>query len=276
MGSAMTRWRALVSDRQRPGGGQGPGGPGRMAENLREAGRRDMTRTPVFEAVIAGLGPERTVVDIGAGPGRYSLPLARAACRVWAVEPGETMRRYLQEDSGALPVEAVERITVIAGTWPDARAQVPVVEVALASLVIQFCPDAGGFLQAMEAVASRRCVLAIRVGQMDPLAAALWPRFHPERHGPRQPVLADLLQVMEEMGIRPEVRTHEAVRAYGRYASREEAASRLAAMLHLESATDLARLNAELTSLLVPAEGGWRSAEPVLEAVVSWSPRPSA
>jgi len=276
MGTAAARWTELVSNRHRPGGGPGRGGPGRMAENLREAGRRDMTRTPVFEAVVAGLGPERTVLDIGAGPGRYTLPLARAGCRVWALEPGEQMRQFLKEDAAALPAEASGRITVVAATWPEARDTVPVVEVALASLVIHFCPDAAGFLAAMEAAATRRCVLAIRVGQMQPLVAALWPRFHPERPLPGQPVLADLLGVMEEAGIHPDVHRHEAVRAYGRYASRDEARSQLAAALHLEDDADLARLDTELGPLLVPAEGGWRAAEPMHEAVVSWTPRRTA
>lgn len=274
MGASAARWTELVSHRHRQPGGPGRGGPGRMAENLREAGRRDMTRTPVYQAVVEALGPERTVLDIGAGPGRYTLPLARAGCRVWALEPSDVGRGYLREDAAQLPPEAAAAITVLAETWPDGRAAVPPVEVALASLVIHFCPDAAGFLTAMEAAASRRCVLAIRVGQMQPLLATLWPIFHPEEPLPRQPVLADLLAVMDELGIRPEVHRHQAMRAYGRYASREEARDHLVAALHLEGAPALERLDAELAGRLVPTDdGGWRAAEGVQEAVVTWRPR---
>lgn len=275
MGQAAARWSELVSARHRTGGM--PGGAGRMAQNLREAGRRDMTRTPVFSTVIEACGPDRTVLDIGAGPGRYTLPLAKAGCRVWAVEPGEVMRQYLEEDRQRLPAEAAGRIQVVAGAWPQARSAIPEVEVALASLVVHFSADAVGFLQGMQQAATRRCVLAIRVGQMEPLAARLWPVFHPERPAPLQPVLADLLAVMREMDIHPDVQEHEAVRAYGgRYASRQEARARLASILHLESEADLARLDAKLQEALVPDGDGWRTGEPVREAVVSWAPPRSA
>jgi SAM-dependent methyltransferase len=270
MGAAATRWAEMVSARHREGGI--PGGPGRMAQNLREAGRRDMTQTPAFQAVLAACGPERTVVDIGAGTGRYTLPLARAGCRVWAVEPSEQMRVYLEEDRGALPAEAAARIRVVTGNWPEAEAEVPPVEVALASLVIHFYPDAVGFLEGMGRAATRRCVLAIRAGQMEPLAARLWPLFHPDRPAPAQPVLRDLLAVMEEAGLRADVETHAPARPYGRYRSREEARSRLAAMLRLDSDADLARLDTELRGLLVADGDGWRGGDPVEEALVSWTP----
>ena len=249
------------------------GGADRMARNLREAAQRDMTRTPVFDAVIQACGPERTVLDIGAGPGRYTLPLAGAGCQVWALEPAEAMLRYLEEDRAALAPEAAGRITPVVGPWPQSRDRVPPVEVALASLVVHFCPDPVGFLAAMGDVARRRCVVAIRVGQMEPLLPILWPRFHPDQDRPRQPVLADLLDVMGEMGLHPDVHIHAALRPYGRYGSREEARERLAAMLRIEDTADLARLDAELQTLLVPDGDRWRSTETVDEAVVSWAPR---
>ena len=162
---------------------------------------------------------------------------------MWAVEPSEQMRVYLEEDRGALPPDASARIRVVTGNWPEVQAEVPPVEVPLASLVIHFYADAAGFLEGMGRAATRRCVLAIRAGQMEPLAARLWPLFHPDRPAPAQPVLRDVLAVMEEVGLHPDVQTHAPARPYGRYPSREEARSRLAAMLRLESDADLARLD---------------------------------
>lgn len=279
MGAAAERWTALVGNRTRgegprPGGrGMGPGpGPG-MAERLREDASRDMTRAPLYQAVLAALGPERTVLDIGAGPGRYSLPLARAGCRVWAVEPGDPMREILEADRARLAPEAAARLTVVAGAWPESRDAVPPVEVAFASLVIHFCPDAPAFLRAMSAAASRRCLLAIRERQMNPLVETLWPRFHPERPFPRQPVLADLRAVLEEVGISAEVQVHEAMRRYGHFASREEARSQLAGMLGVEGPDDLTRLDEALDGLLTPgADGGVAAGEPVREGLLEWTP----
>ena len=277
MGLAAERWMALVANRTRGDGpspgarGMGPG-PG-MAERLREDASHDMTRAPLYQAVLAGLGPERTVLDIGAGPGRYSLPLARAGCRVWAVEPGDPMRQVLEADRATLAPEAAARLTVVAGAWPESRAVVPPVEVAFASLVIHFCPDAPAFLRAMSAAASRRCLLAIREGQMNPLVEALWPRFHPDRPFPRQPVLSDLRAVLEEVGILAEVRVHGAMRRYGHFASREEARTRLAGMLGVEGPDDLARLDEALDGQLTPGEdGGVAAGEPVREGLLEWTP----
>ena len=162
---------------------------------------------------------------------------------MWAVEPSEQMRVYLEEDRGALPPDASARIRVVTGNWPEVQAEVPPVEVALASLVIHFYADAAGFLKGMVRAATRRCVLAIRAGQMEPLAARLWPLFHPDRPAPTQPVLRDVLAVMEEVGLHPDVRTHAPARPYGRYPSREEARSRLAAMLRLDPGSQTAAMD---------------------------------
>ena len=274
---AAARWARLVAHRRSgrspfPGRGEGP--PAGMAAGLRAASRRDMTRTPLFQAVVGALGPERTVLDLGAGTGRYTVPLARAGCRVWALEPSDGMREHLAEEMAALSLEEAARVHVVPRGWPEGRDAVPPVEVALASLVVHFSEDAVGFLQAMEAAATRRAVLAIRAGQMHPLAERLWPRFHPERPFPAQPILADLVDVLHEMGVEPEVGVHEAVRTYGRYATLEDARREAARMLDLTELDDLARLDAELPSALVQGDDGWRAdAAPVHEAVVSWAPR---
>jgi SAM-dependent methyltransferase len=277
--SAALRWSRLVAQRRAAagdacapgvGGARGAG----MAERLRAASRRDMTETPVFAAVVGALGPERSVLDIGAGTGRYTVPLARSGCRIWALEPSAAMRDHLAEELAALSAEERARVQVVARAWPEGRGAVPGVEVALASLVVHFCPDCVGFLEGMEAVASRRCVVAIRAEQMHPLGERLWGRFHPDRPFPRQPVLADLLDVLRELGMTPEVQLHPALRPYGRYGSWEEARREAARLLELSTPEALERLDAELQGTLERDGDDWRVAgAPVREAVVSWTPR---
>ncbi len=277
-GPAAARWRSLVERRR----GEGPGGRdaqpcnlGTMAQRLRRDGARDMTATPVFQAVCEALGPERTVIDLGAGTGRYAVPLARAGCRVWAVEPSPLMRQHMVEALAAEDAQVRGRVTIVAGSWPEAVAGLPRAEVALASLVVHFHPDAPAFLRAMTAAATDRCVLAIRADQHHPLALRLWPRFHPDDPFPAQPVAHDLEAVLAEIGVRPQVTVHSAERPYGRYASQEEAVRQVAGILALCEPADLAALEAEVAALLRRdgEDGSWLAdLPPVREALVAWKP----
>jgi cyclopropane fatty-acyl-phospholipid synthase-like methyltransferase len=60
--------------------------------------------------------PGAKVLDIGSGPGPVTIPLARRASAVTAVEPAEGMRRVLEERIAA---EGVTNITVAAKKWEE-------------------------------------------------------------------------------------------------------------------------------------------------------------
>lgn len=134
-----------------------------MMEGLRSSqDSRDAEDTPIFQEVLSHLGPERTVVDIGAGVGRYTIPLGEIGCHVWAIVPSQPMQAHL------LQALAAKRLAVavhtLPGFWPD--VVVPVAEVALAAFVIHFSLCPREFVQAMEAAAIERCVVAIHVDPM--------------------------------------------------------------------------------------------------------------
>jgi SAM-dependent methyltransferase len=164
---------------------------GWMAEGLTAAYRRGgAERTPLFQLVVQHLGPERTVADIGAGVGRFTVPLARHGCRVWAVEPAEEMRERLRRHLEEAGLTA--QVQVVAKGWPG--APVPPVEVALASYVLQLAEDPVAFVRALDRVATRQVILALHVDPMPmpeimarltgrplnhrpPLFDQLWPRI---------------------------------------------------------------------------------------------------
>jgi len=133
--------------------------------------RRD---EPTLEALRALVRPEDTVLDIGAGGGRYALPLALETRRVTAIDPSDGMLRVMRE---GLAEHAINNVEVVAGRWP-AVASGLAADVALISHIGYDVEDIGPFLDAMEAAARRLCV-AVLLEQPPPTEAdRLWPDVH--------------------------------------------------------------------------------------------------
>lgn len=169
-----------------------------MAQGLRRSSEeQDMTQSPIFQEVLKHLGEDRTVVDIGAGVGRFTAPLAAQDCKVTALEPSVEMRRNL--DQVLQEQNLTSQVRIIPESWPT---PFPITaEVALASFVIQFAPDTQKFIVAMEHAASRRCVLVVHVDQMFGLIRELWPQFHGEPAPQPMLVFSDIYPQLLHMGI---------------------------------------------------------------------------
>ena len=134
------------------------------------------------EALRALVRPDETVLDIGAGGGRYALPLALHAREVVAVEPSEAMREVLAEGMGE---HGIDNVRVVDSRWP--AGEPPHADVALISHVGYDIEDFGPFLDAMEAAASRLCI-AVMLSKPPPSRAnPFWEAVHGE---PRDPLPA--------------------------------------------------------------------------------------
>src|SRR5690242_11556019 len=123
--------------------------------------RRD---EPALEILRSLVQPTDVVLDIGAGGGRYALPLALECRQVVAIEPSAGMRRVLAE---GMAEHGIANIDVVDGRWPDtARSG----DVALISHIGYDIEDIGSFLDGMEAHAARLCV-AVLLSQPPPTEA---------------------------------------------------------------------------------------------------------
>jgi SAM-dependent methyltransferase len=133
--------------------------------------RRD---EPTLERLRAIVQPTDTVLDIGAGGGRYALPLALIAKEVVAIEPSEGMRRVL---SAGLTEFGIRNVKILDGRWPAVAENVSG-DVSLMSHIGYDVEDIGPFLDAMESATRRVCV-AVLLGHPPPTEAdRLWPAVH--------------------------------------------------------------------------------------------------
>ncbi len=127
---------------------------------LRNEGRR------VAQAVLASacqVVAHATVLDIGAGTGIWSVPLANWAARVTALEPSPAMRAQLEKAVAAAGVG--DRVTIDPRAWPG--IEIPKHDVALCAHVLYGIADFRGWIEAMTASARELCVLLLRAPAAD-------------------------------------------------------------------------------------------------------------
>jgi SAM-dependent methyltransferase len=143
--------------------------------------RRD---DPTLERLRTLVQPDDVVLDIGAGGGRYALPLALACREVIAIEPSEGMRKVLAESLAEFGIQNVQSVD---GRWPGDATGIAG-DVALISHIGYDVEDIGPFLDAMESAARRLCV-AVLLSEPPPTQA---DNFWPAVHGVERAVLPSL------------------------------------------------------------------------------------
>jgi CTP:molybdopterin cytidylyltransferase MocA len=237
----------------------------------------DREGDPVLEALRAHARPGDTWLDIGAGAGRYALPIARSVRRVIALDPSTSMLGALRESMGEHGIENVE---VIEGRWPavvednDALASDLPVDVSLIAHVGYDVEAIGPFLDAMERATDRECVALLMERSPASLAERFWPPIHGERRIalPALPAFVDLLRAR---GREPSVRTVESARRH--WASRDELEPFVRRQTWVAPGTEKDRRMQELIDeWLVPNDDGTVDlsvAEPLTVGLVSWAPR---
>lgn len=148
-----------------------------------------------MELLDGHVGSDATVIDVGAGPGRYTIPLAEIARAVIAVEPSPIMTGFLREN---LAAKSLGNVSVVPRRWED--AEVPTADFVVCSHVLYNVLDIGEFLLKLNAHARRGCFIVHHRQQFDYLAGALWPLVYGEPLAP-VPVFDSLLDVLSEVGI---------------------------------------------------------------------------
>jgi SAM-dependent methyltransferase len=154
-----------------------------------------------------------TVLDVGCGGGRSSLPLVPPASELVGVDHDPAM---LEAFADAARRAGVARRT-IEGRWPDVAPVTPVADVVICHHVLYNVADVVPFVHALTEHA--RLAVVVEIPTRHPMSAwtAAWTHFwHLER--PDGPTDDDLVAVLRELAVDPEV-SHGPRASLSRHAS---------------------------------------------------------
>ncbi len=169
----------------------------RRASSFNEMTRQRSDQQDRFLELVSSVVDKGTMVmDVGSGVGRHSIPLAKIAKEVIAIEPSEQMGKYLESNVEA---EGIRNIRVIRSTW-EKTSQMEPVQVVICSHVIYSIEDIVPFVQKVSDHADKYCFFMIRANQVDGHLSELWKLVHGTEREP-EPNLMDFYNLLHQIGI---------------------------------------------------------------------------
>ena len=234
----------------------------------------DRTGDAVLDALRAHALPTDTWLDIGAGAGRYALPIARGVREVVAIDPSPSMLAALRD---AMATFGIPNVRALEGRWPLDDVGSIESDVSLIAHVGYDVEAFGSFLDAMERATRRTCLAVMMERTPASTAEPFWPPVHGE---PRValPALPALVDLLVARGRSPSVEIPETSRR--RWASREELERFVRRQTWTEPGSAKDRRMVELLDawLLTADDGSVELSvvEPLSIGVVAWSPRSPA
>jgi len=237
----------------------------RRARNFHRTTREAAASDPFFLRLQREVTPETTVLDVGAGTGRFALALAPKVRQVIVVEPNASMLDYLRRDAAA---RGIGNITYHQATWQDAPADLSA-DIVICSHVLYPIRDIVPFLEKLRAATCLACYIYLRATSIDVITAPLWRHFHgQERRNP--PGYIHALDVMYEMGIYANAEVVK-LPLFMAYASLEDAVEEQIEQLILPDNEKTRReLRSLLESWLVERDGALRPPPQEMVAAMIW------
>jgi CTP:molybdopterin cytidylyltransferase MocA/SAM-dependent methyltransferase len=242
---------------------------------VRSLFRADPTRTddPVLAALLDLVRPGETWLDVGAGAGRFALPIARAldpsGGSVTAVDTSGSMLEALREIADDYDIENVRTLHT---RWPIADPMSVASDVALIAHVGYDIEEIGPFVDALEAATRRLCVAVLMDGAPAAAADPFWPPVHGETRVPL-PALADFTELLRARRRDPSV--SRVTIEPRRFESRDAIEGFARRQLWIDpSGTRETRFQAALDELTHMGSDGWtlKDRPPSDIGIVTWRP----
>ncbi len=171
-----TDWQTLWHDLASRDVMSSPEGEAQLIERWRHVARQldsdGAEPDALLQYVQDQLQAHMSVLDIGAGVGRWTIPLAERVRSITAVEPLAGMRKVLLERIAA---HRLANVTVLDTAW--LATDIAPHDVCIAVHSTYTTTDLLGFVAKMESSA-RKCYLVLRVPARDGLVGVLAERIH--------------------------------------------------------------------------------------------------
>ena len=160
----------------------------------------DAYRSPVVERLDKYIDTTTTVLDIGAGTGALTLPLAKKVKKVVSIEPSAGMLDYLKN---AASKENIENIEFINNTWEDANISGQY-DIIVCSHALYFITDMKKSLQRMIDMTGKYLFLMIGIHESNDRYGGIWKIIKGTPYKPG-PDYINIYNLLREMGWYPEV-----------------------------------------------------------------------
>lgn len=166
-----------------------------------QAGRfaKSVARSPqpdgFMRFVLPRLRSGDTLIDVGAGTGRYLPTLAPHVERIVAVEPSPAMRGPMEQ---LVTDGELHNVEIVPEQWPNAST--PSADVVISAHVLYGVREVGPFLQALDEAAQRACYLFLALRHPTSFMSIFWQELRGEPRLPL-PCALEALNALHQLGI---------------------------------------------------------------------------
>jgi SAM-dependent methyltransferase len=167
--------------------------PGYWDKRARGYAKTTHGRLELLTVVEPYLSPRKTLIDVGAGTGRHTVPLAAKLEWVTAVEPSEGMRSH---------IPPLDNVTVVASTWED--AEVAPADLVICAHVMYGVREPVPFLTKLDRSARERVFVMMRESRAVHPAVRLRERLLGNL-GRREPRFSELFMLLGQIGMAADV-----------------------------------------------------------------------